>query len=320
MDNNEISLQIDIFINYYKEYNLPHIDKKFILFDNPHNSESYHMKYINKDGLLISFIKEGGIEIQINYQKYYVKAPAIVSISQNAAFEYYRESEDAKINSIYISSSYINSFYFLPNIEFLWQAALNPVLMISDHKMYYIQSYIRHLRELYKLKDSPLHALIINTMLYVLITEIISGYSSQFSLKESKSEEHKENITFRFTQLLTHIRPVQRGVAFYAEKLNISSYYLSVSVKNVTGHPAIEWINNTIIMEAKKMLRFTDFPIHQISEELGFQSPAYFASFFKKKEGLTPLSYRKRQAELIILPQISGTDDTGYKIKADTES
>jgi AraC family transcriptional regulator, melibiose operon regulatory protein len=41
------------------------------------------------------------------------------------------------------------------------------------------------------------------------------------------------------------------------------------------------------------MLRCTSIPIGEIAERCGFNSSSYFIQTFKKKEGITPLAYRK---------------------------
>ncbi len=59
------------------------------------------------------------------------------------------------------------------------------------------------------------------------------------------------------------------------------------------GCTVSEFICKAKIDRAKEMLRETDLPVKDISEALGFSSPAYFGKAFKEFEGLSPLKFRK---------------------------
>lgn len=46
--------------------------------------------------------------------------------------------------------------------------------------------------------------------------------------------------------------------------------------------------------KAKELLITTDFPIHQISDEVGYADPLYFSRIFKKRFGLSPSGMRNK--------------------------
>ena len=52
---------------------------------------------------------------------------------------------------------------------------------------------------------------------------------------------------------------------FYAERLRLTSGYLSTLVRNVSGKTASDWIDNFVLLEAKIMLKSTNLTIQQIS-------------------------------------------------------
>ena len=53
-----------------------------------------------------------------------------------------------------------------------------------------------------------------------------------------------------------------------------------------------QFINDAKIRAAENMLRYSDFPILDISISLGFSSQSAFSSVFKKITGMTPKIYR----------------------------
>ena len=81
-------------------------------------------------------------------------------------------------------------------------------------------------------------------------------------------------------------------VSFYAAKLNITSTYLSRLVNEVYDKSVSEFINDRVVLEAKRIIRLSSKSIKEISFELGFEDPSYFSRFFKKHVQLTPVQYR----------------------------
>lgn len=46
------------------------------------------------------------------------------------------------------------------------------------------------------------------------------------------------------------------------------------------------------MLEAKRLLRFTDLTVRQVSRRLGFSDAAYFSKFFRVQSGESPRSFR----------------------------
>jgi len=90
-------------------------------------------------------------------------------------------------------------------------------------------------------------------------------------------------------------KPDQRlSVSHYAEKLCVSQTHLQKIVKRFTGKTPLEWLNEALILEAKVLLSNTDLKISEISKKVGIFDPSYFARFFKKNVGLSPVDYRNK--------------------------
>lgn len=104
----------------------------------------------------------------------------------------------------------------------------------------------------------------------------------------------QELLTAEFFKLMLADYKKERSVAYYADKLCLTPKYLSMTVKKVTGHPISEWINEVVVIEAKRMLKTTDLTALQISEELNFPNPSFFVRFFKQYIGMTPMEYKNR--------------------------
>ena len=88
------------------------------------------------------------------------------------------------------------------------------------------------------------------------------------------------------------------SIAEYAEKLNITPPHLYKIIKRFTGKTPLTWINEAVVLEAKKLLSHTDMTINEISAAVGINDPSYFSRLFRKQTGLTPGAFRDRMKQL----------------------
>ncbi|MEO0338424.1 MAG: helix-turn-helix domain-containing protein, partial [Bacteroidota bacterium] len=83
-------------------------------------------------------------------------------------------------------------------------------------------------------------------------------------------------------------------VGDYATKVHLTPKYLSQTVKNYTGKTAKEFIQDRLLLEAKRLLLHTDMSVKEVAYEVGFEEPLHFSSFFKKHAGQSPSKFRER--------------------------
>ncbi|MBQ3020306.1 MAG: helix-turn-helix transcriptional regulator [Clostridia bacterium] len=80
-----------------------------------------------------------------------------------------------------------------------------------------------------------------------------------------------------------------------AERLFVSKPTLLYNFKKYTHRSPIDFLLTVRLTKAKQQLVSTKKSINEISEACGFSSANYFGLIFKKKEGVSPLTYRKNQ-------------------------
>jgi len=91
-----------------------------------------------------------------------------------------------------------------------------------------------------------------------------------------------------------HLKEGLPTVHYLAEKLSVSTRYLSDLLKQETGKTALEHIHIYLIKEAKNLLLSSENNVAGIAYDLGFESPSYFTRLFKKIVGVTPVQYRDK--------------------------
>ncbi len=88
---------------------------------------------------------------------------------------------------------------------------------------------------------------------------------------------------------------VEKDLDGYAEICNMSKFHFLRVFKETTGVTPVEYRNNIRIEHGAELLKNTDFSVEEIGLRVGFSSLAYFSCCFKKKYGVSPKEYRKRE-------------------------
>ncbi len=106
--------------------------------------------------------------------------------------------------------------------------------------------------------------------------------------------------TVKRSILLQHFRDLvelhfrkEHVVEYYASALGISSKALTIKVSRLLGKPPSVIIQERCIVEAKRLLAYSELSIAEIGYAIGYDDPNYFARLFRQKAGLTPGAFRK---------------------------
>jgi len=79
----------------------------------------------------------------------------------------------------------------------------------------------------------------------------------------------------------------------YASRLGLSTQRLNRLVRAERGCTALELVHERLTREACRRLVYIAAPAASLAHELGFEDPAYFSRFFKRRTGRSPQQWRR---------------------------
>lgn len=82
-----------------------------------------------------------------------------------------------------------------------------------------------------------------------------------------------------------------------AKYFGFNPNYLSAYLKKRTGYTFIKLVHIQRINIAAEYLAYTNAPIEDIADEVGYENPSYFYKVFRKHIGSSPTEYRKEHQE-----------------------
>ena len=82
----------------------------------------------------------------------------------------------------------------------------------------------------------------------------------------------------------------------FAKAMNMSRSNLHLKLKALTGESALDFIRKIRFKEACRLLKDGRYSISEISDMVGFNTPSYFTTCFKKYMGCLPTEYIKKKS------------------------
>jgi AraC family transcriptional regulator, transcriptional activator of pobA len=139
---------------------------------------------------------------------------------------------------------------------------------------------------------------VILSLLNVILTYAELFYERQFKERSfdtiSVSSKIKMLLKEHYRDLSIPVHSIPT-VSSIAEKLHLSSNYLTDLVRTETGKSTITIIHDFVAEQAEILLLQTDLNISDVAFRLGFSNVPYFSRFFKKVKGISPTEVRNQR-------------------------
>lgn len=181
---------------------------------------------------------------------------------------------------------------FIESLNLFQNYGQSPPLTLSEKQFDAITHFVKQIFERFHSK-AEMKFLSIGAFLKLLLIECNNICS--INPIEFEVDSTGDNLIRRFKSVVDKNYKKEHTTTFYAKKLHITPDYLNRVVKARIGETAKDYIQTRIIIEAKRLLYFTDLRNKEIAFELGFNEPANFSAFFKKHTQVSPSNFKKNE-------------------------
>lgn len=148
-------------------------------------------------------------------------------------------------------------------------------------------------------RSAPGRHLALRGLLGVLLANAVRLADSQPTAGSARLAPERELVA-RFRRLVEQWFREQRPLTHYAEALRISPLQLRRACLGQCGQPPIELVQQRLLLEAERQLRYTSMSVAQVAYHLGFNDPAYFTRFFTRRMRMSPRTFRARDESTTI--------------------
>jgi len=268
-------------IKTLKEINDSYLDNKFD-YQKPHRANFYKI-----------FVITSGIgQHIIDFKKHNFRTGNFIFISKKQI-----QSYDFKPgNSGYIitfSEQYLKEVVRVKKqLSDMWLFNYHfksPIVQVVAKEQEYFVTIIERIFQEFKNKKSD-HE-IIQTLLNLLLLN--SERIKKEELRECSNNEYR-NIFFNFKNYVENNFFKTRNAKVCAKELNVSYKHLNNICKKLINKTAKQFIDDFIILEAKRCLLSSEMSINRISEQVGFDEATNFIKYFKKHTNISPARFRNK--------------------------
>lgn len=259
--------------------------KQYFVLDKPYQFTTF--------GLIL--VTEGRCEITINLEPTIIKKDDLLVVLPNQFFEIKRLTDDFTVKTVFIDPDlFLEAGFHVKShslISFL-SSEYPKIITLNKDVFRIIKSTLKRLTQLsYNNNNIYAKNLIIHHF-SILMYELGNFYSKAVLEKNDTKIQRKEELAKKFIYLVsTHFKK-ERSVQYYAEEMFISRKHLTKIIVEVFKKTPKQIITDTIILEAKILLKNPKTSITDIVNDLNFQDLSVFSKFFKTYTGISPTDFK----------------------------
>lgn len=193
-----------------------------------------------------------------------------------------------------------------------WALAIDPMLIDGEYKKIFeerftTQQAINLQPDIAQTIESTAHLLLkatratqtaVNNCTLIHLANVYIGlWAELYAQQQEEFGDNKSRSTLianQFRHLLSEYFKTVKSPSEYARMLNYSLSHLNESVKNVTGSTVSHLIHQQVVLEAKRMLYYTNLDVKEIAFQLGYEDHTYFSRLFSKTAGMSPIAFRNK--------------------------
>jgi len=250
----------------------------------PHRHDFFEVLYLSKGT---------GFHV-IDGNKYQIEPPCVFFMSQGQAHKI-EFSQDIEGYIFIFTPEFYLIEYNNPTrlIEFPFFFTIrqdNPPLLLKDaSEVAFLESLFK--KGIAELKKGEEYSV---ELLHSILDLILTTCASLYQRDENAISGKGHLLVKRFFQLVEENYSRNLSVTQYADMMAITPNHLTQTVTQLTGKTSSQIIKAKQILEIQRLLVHTSLSVTEIATRLNFPDQSYFAKFFKREVGISPLQYRAK--------------------------
>lgn len=238
----------------------------------------------------VVYFRAGTLRLRINLRELEFKAGDFLVVSPGTVFEFLYISSDLDLAMLAFSNSLMESWQKEELLQVYLQGRLFLHLSLTEQESRRMEQIFALLWEVVHDRPFPKESV---QSLISLVFHQTDGFRGRELEAGKQKRSRQEEVFNRFLELVNKYAIHERSCTFYADRLCLTSRYLSTLVRQASGRTVMDWVNEAVIQEAKLMLCHTDKLVYQIADELNFPNASFFCKYFRRMTGMTPKDYRE---------------------------
>lgn len=167
-----------------------------------------------------------------------------------------------------------------------------PYFTIDNETAVELQNLVDQMEEEASLAGEFGNVEILKALLRIFLVKVQRHGKQDVSVHLS-NQKPSHQLFVNFRRLVEKEYRQLHTVQEYADRLNVSVRTLNKCVNECSDKSPLAFINDRVVLEAKRLIRYTNMMIKEIAYELGYEDPSYFVKLFKRQTGSLPSDFRE---------------------------
>ena len=241
-------------------------------------------------GLAVLWFQAGTNELIIDGKRYVFKKNQILFLTEFHKVEIKRISEIRFLR-------FNRTFYCILNYDeevgckgiLFYGASQLPIIQIPDEDLKKFESHWGMFAlEMGSEDNLQTDMLLMMLKRYLILSTRLFKMQANYPIQKTKTDIIRE-----FNYLVEQHFKTKHSVADYAELLNKSAKTIANIFSSIGSKSPLQYIQERKILEARRLLNYTDMQIQEIAYEIGYEDIYAFSRFFKNQEGISPSKYKE---------------------------
>lgn len=173
-----------------------------------------------------------------------------------------------------------------------------PQIQLDDGEVKKLELLFQVFKEEFDEPADNLKGEMLRTMLKRLIVKLTRLYKNQVDMGDVANDDL--DVVRRFNLLVEQHFKKMHQVQDYASLIHKSPKTISNLFSKHSGKSPLEVIHERLLLEAKRMLIYSNKTTKEIAYEIGFRDIPTFSRFFKKHMHLSPSNYRVEKQNMVV--------------------
>lgn len=244
----------------------------------------------------IYFCRQGWAQVTINLQEYEIVENTQIVLLPGSIIRLNGNSADFRADFFVFSKEMFQEASIRLESSFFGFLRENPCYTLPIENINNIDGLMRATAAIYADGENRFRSQIAKNHLQCFLWDIYDKCHRFFSRQQIEGRNRQDEMFKKFMTLVHEYCVSEREVTFYADRLCITTKYLTGICRSVIGKPAKQIIDDFAVLEIKVLLQSTELTMQEIADRLGFPDQSYLGRYFKRHEGISPKEYQNKYA------------------------
>ena len=246
------------------------------------------------DTYRVFWVREGRASYTVDFKVVSISDETLLFLSPGQVFNI--ESETIKTGYIL---SFVRAFYCIETLDkqvgcngLLFNNVFDqPFVVLMPEASRQLESIVKQIVHEFE-QPGLAHWEMLKTYLQLFLINATRMLKEQSWTEPVVEEEAPAQFVKAFSELVEKHFRTHHAVQDYADMMYLAPKTLSKKLKGLGQPTPLTIITERIILEAKRMLLYSDKSVQEVAYELGYEDPAYFSRLFKKATGQSPKKFK----------------------------